>query len=311
MGNPSITFEDRSVQGVSSKLLCLHGLEVFDISGVSLVRSLPYLLFEPGKEFKVIRAFSAITFVILFLLISKNCYSFILVDNPGPRLELPAGGVRGPGTHLDELIKELAGITGLDLVVVDGYLKRRAAVNSPVLNAVFIPGVSEVKSGAAKWSSTARELLVSAMDSQNVYSVRGSREADLGRVVRGGSIELDFVDLKYVTFRSVPRETFNAGMIFMHELVHRHLGLMDPTVEEVKKNPDVKGPTVEFVNKIERELGLPERAHYFPKKSLDRRSNALCIYFGKGSDRVELDETIFKTKLQKHPQAAYLGLLRK
>ena len=259
----------------------------------------------------MIRVCFSITFVILFLLISQNCYSFILVDSPGSRTELPAVGVRGSGTHLDELIRELGRITGLDLVVVNGYLKAGAGSDSPLQSAIFSPGLSELKSASGKWSPTARELLLSAMGSQNVYAVRGSREADLGRVVRGGSIELDFVDLKYVTYRDIPHEVFDAGMIFMHELVHRHLGLMDPTAQDLKRDPDAKGATVEFVNKIEHELGLPERAHYFPKKSLDPHSDALCIYFGKGTDRIELDSRIFTAVKKNRSQSAFLGLLRK
>jgi hypothetical protein len=86
---------------------------------------------------------------------------------------------------------------------------------------------------------------------------------------------------------------------------------MDPTLEELKINPDARGETVEYVNRIERELGLPERLHYFPKKSLERNSHSVCIYFGKGSDRIELDADLFRKRLKKEEDSAYLGLLRR
>ena len=78
-----------------------------------------------------------------------------------------------------------------------------------------------------------------------------------------------------------PRESFDAGMIFLHELVHRHLKMKDPTAEEVKRNRHVKGPTVEYVNRIERELGVPERLHYAPMKiRYVREDPKWGIYFG-------------------------------
>jgi hypothetical protein len=48
---------------------------------------------------------------------------------------------------------------------------------------------------------------------------------------------------------------------------------------------------VEFINRIQKELGLPERLHYFPKK-LPGRSDVFCIYFG-NTQRVEIDAKLF------------------
>ena len=68
-------------------------------------------------------------------------------------------------------------------------------------------------------------------------------------------------------------------------------GLVDPGFEQAKLDPDVKGATVEFINRIQKELGLPERLHYFPKK-LPGRDDVLCIYFG-NTQRVEIDAKLF------------------
>ena len=207
-------------------------------------------------------------------------------------------------------MEDLERITGLSLYIEKGYLR----VVQPRSFVVSANGITDVLQPAIFYEQEQEMVIhckrhvVSAIESQNVYRVRGSRAPDLGRVYRNGSIELDFMDLQNVTFRDVPHETFNAGMVFLHELVHSHLGLLDPTLDELKVNPDARGATVEYVNRIERELGLPERLHYFPKKSLDPRNRSVCIYFGKGSDRIELDANLFEKKLEKKPNR-YLGLL--
>lgn len=238
--------------------------------------------------------------------------AFILIDDPGPRIHLSVSGKRGSVSFLRNLVEDLERITGLSLYIENGYL-RVAQPGSFVVSANGITDVLQpaIRMQGKKWSSTAKGLLLSAIDSQSVYRVRGSRAPDLGRVYRNGSIELDFMDLRNVTFRDVPHETFNAGMVFLHELVHSHLGLLDPTLDELKMNPDARGATVEYVNRIERELGLPERLHYFPKKSLDPHNRSVCIYFGKGSDRIELDANLFEKKLGNKTGTAYLGLLRR
>jgi hypothetical protein len=259
----------------------------------------------------VVRLAAAIVILILFLLVnSQTGFAFILIDDPGPRVDLPATE-RGSETYLRDLIENLETITGLHLYIEKGYLRVKPLDSMFSWNPLFVMIHDTFLPTDQKWSTTARSLLLSAIKSDNVYRVRGAREADFGRVYRGGSIELDFTDLKDITFRDVPRETFNAGMIFLHELVHRHLGLLDPSPDEVKDNPDVRGDTVEYVNKIEGELGLPERLHYFPKRSLDKRNSAFCIYFGRGSDRIELDEDLFAKKFKNRTQNGYLGLLRK
>ncbi len=254
----------------------------------------------------MIRSFLAAIALILFLLKANSGLAFILIDDPGPRVELPRPAERGSETHLRDLVEDLEAITALQLYIERGFLRAEFQEIAPVTK----EPITAIQSGR-KYSQTARNLLVSALKSENVYRVRGAKEADFGRVDRRGSIELDFVDLQNITFRDVPHQTFNPGMIFLHELVHLHLGLLDPTPEEIKNNPLARGDTVEYVNRIERELGLPERLHYFPKKSLNKRSNVLCIYFGKGSDRIELDTDLFAKKYKNKTDNGYLALLRK
>ncbi|HSE42404.1 MAG TPA: hypothetical protein VLH08_16685, partial [Acidobacteriota bacterium] len=139
-------------------------------------------------------------------------------------------------------------------------------------------------------SSTAKDMLLSAMRDTSVYKVRENRGAALGRVSLNDYIELDFTDLRQIVYRDLPREAFDIGMIFLHELAHRHLKLKDPSKEEIKNYSLVKGDTVSLINMIERELKLPQRRHYAPVQ-IRRMTGEIKwgIYYGNGTDRVELN----------------------
>jgi hypothetical protein len=100
-------------------------------------------------------------------------------------------------------------------------------------------------------------------------------------------------------------------MIFFHELVHRHLALPDPNLNEIQRDRNVKGKTVEFMNQIERELNLPERAHYFPRPNPVPGSTGFCIFFGSDSKRIEIDSEMFRPLFQSDKNQGYVGLLRK
>ncbi|MCI0605120.1 hypothetical protein L0156_19215 [bacterium] len=182
--------------------------------------------------------------------------------------------------HKKELLQDLQSATGLWLDVRKNFVRE----NTVPFNLIPFSLLN-----TKRWSLTARFLLLGALRSNSVYRVRTFRDRKLGSA--GSGIDLNINDLKRVTYRSVPREAFGAGLIFLHELAHSHRGLVDPDLLEGRSNPEVKGPTVEYINKIQRELGLPERLHYFPKK-IAGRNDVLCIYFGT-VERVELDPKLF------------------
>lgn len=193
--------------------------------------------------------------------------------------------------HVRLLVQDLERITGLSLEVQNQYLTIKEPKRLPLLFAgsgmreVFEPRYSD-----HPWSPTARQLLLSAIRSNSVYRVREDGSATLGKVDSVQTIELNFGDFDRIIYRDLPRESFDAGMIFFHELVHRHLRLKDPTPDEIRKHPRVKGDTVEFVNRIERELGLPERRQYAPIKIRVLHNRQMWgIYFGDKTDRIEFD----------------------
>ena len=83
---------------------------------------------------------------------------------------------------------------------------------------------------------------------------------------------------------------FDLGTVFFHDFYHTRLfGLKDPRRSMLHKMPTMKGETVERVNKVRRELGLPTRDQYQVKKDKDGRyylpfSNGPVYLPGPGGD---------------------------
>ncbi|MCI0447703.1 hypothetical protein L0152_31380 [bacterium] len=210
------------------------------------------------------------------------------------------------GTDVNLLMRDLQRITGLELYVQRGYVRTGFQIQQTI-----IPGSKVISPIPFRGSETARNLFLSALQSTNVYKIRIDRDANLGRVFKGDLIELDLMDQKYLRFRGVPPEVFNTSMIFFHELIHRHLALPDPNLTEILKDRNVRGKTVEFMNRIERELNLPERSHYFPRKNPVPGSSGFCIFFGSDGKRIEIDSEMFRPLFQSGKNQGYVGLLRK
>ncbi len=207
-------------------------------------------------------------FFLCCLLMTTNSNSLVMMD------------VATNPEHKKELLQDLQRATGLWLDVRKDFIRELP---------FMMPWIPFAFFSSPDFSPTARYLLLGALQSETVYRVRTGADTRLGS--SGSRIDLNFEQLKSVTYRDVPRQAFGAGIIFLHELAHSHAGLIDPNLSQGKENPDIKGPTVEFINRIQRELGLPPRLHYFPKKIAGKR-DLFCIYFG-NVERVELDAKIF------------------
>ena len=204
----------------------------------------------------------------IFFLITSNSNSLVMIDSTMNPI------------HKQEIVKDLQNATGLWLDVRKDFIRELPT---------SIGWMSFTLSTTRRMSPTARYLLEGALNSESVYRIRANGSATLAR--SGSGIDLNFDQLGTITYRNVPREAFGAGIILLHELAHIHRGLLDPELAQGKANPDIQGPTVEFINRIQSELGLPERLHYFPKK-IAGKSNILCIYFG-DVERVEIDARLF------------------
>jgi hypothetical protein len=242
---------------------------------------------------KAMRSKAILIFLSVFFLFGCNVslFAFIRIDSDGAVVNIPLLQPIDSKGDLNFLIRDLERITGLELYVQRGYIRAGSSTN--------------------KGSETARNLFLEALHSTNVYKIKTDRDANLGRVFKGDLIELDFMDQKYLRFRGVPPQVFNTSMIFFHELVHRHLALPDPSFIEILNDRNVKGKTVEFMNRIERELNLPERAHYFPRRNPVPGSTGFCIFFGNDGKRIEIDSEMFRPLFQSGKNQGYVGLLRK
>lgn len=133
--------------------------------------------------------------------------------------------------------------------------------------------------GNTAGSAIARDDLTTAIESEKTYygiSRNGSDAVDLGRKY-SAYIELDFNDIDGIDTRENPASTFNAGMIFLHELKH-HQGLRDPSRFILARVPHSKGDTVEHMNRIRKELGLPVREQYMTK--VDDRGQRFLPFAG-------------------------------
>lgn len=77
---------------------------------------------------------------------------------------------------------------------------------------------------------------------------------------RVGLIQLDFEDFTQLDGSPEVRDAFDPGIAVIHELVHGILGLRDALGSKTQL-----GECDEYVNRIRREMNLPERQHYSPQ----------------------------------------------
>ncbi len=73
-------------------------------------------------------------------------------------------------------------------------------------------------------------------------------------------IEIDFSDFEHLRGDKRVLAAFDLGFVVLHELAHAALGLRDAAVES-----DSPGECEEHINRIRRELQLPERQNYFAR----------------------------------------------
>jgi len=129
------------------------------------------------------------------------------------------------------------------------------------------------RSQIAGGSAAARELLLAAIDGKksiNLQSHNRSPKVVFGRVcgsvkyagwpsdaqIEVTPIEIDFADFNHLRGERKVLEAFDPGFVILHELCHAALELRD--TEAVKAEGDCES----YVNRIRRELGMPERRQY-------------------------------------------------
>lgn len=125
-------------------------------------------------------------------------------------------------------------------------------------------------------SATATQFLDDAISSTNAYTVNArnnNRSVNLMNVI-GNDINVDFADFKNMKMSGLNAEAMGLGSNLLHELGHAHGGLLDPPAAGTPGVPasldakHITGPTVDFVNQIHRERGLPLRGpSYAPQNT--------------------------------------------
>ncbi|MGH9839288.1 MAG: hypothetical protein ACREEM_10940 [Blastocatellia bacterium] len=140
---------------------------------------------------------------------------------------------------------------------------------------------SEISGGSA----AARELLLAAVDGKksiNLQSHNRSPEVIFARLSEGvkyigwpsdvqivaAPIEIDFDDFNHLRGDRKAVEAFDPGFVILHELCHAVLELRDPSA-----GVNAAGDCESYVNRIRRELGMPERQQYAATPY--RRTNTL------------------------------------
>ncbi len=133
--------------------------------------------------------------------------------------------------------------------------------------------------GGSAW---ARELVLAAIDGKKAVVLQSHhRSEEIGFARRGlethsehwrtalqiiaTPIEIDFEDFKHLHGNSEAIAAFDLGFVILHELCHAVLGLSDFSA---KLNP--AGNCENYVNRIRRELGVPERQQYAANVSLKK-----------------------------------------
>lgn len=185
-----------------------------------------------------------------------NRYSYAL-GNPLVYVD-PTGEVVNLASMSDEerktLLAQLSASTGLML----GY-------NTDTGTLQILGQITDA-TGKATGSATARRDLTAAVEAATTYygiARNDSKSVNMGRWI-GIHIYLDFSDIAKIDTGKNASATFNAGIIFMHELKHAQ-GLKDPPRWMTKKLRYLRGETVNHMNRIRRELGLPLRLQYAAK----------------------------------------------
>ena len=151
-------------------------------------------------------------------------------------------------------------------------------------------------------SAIARELLISAVDGGRGFDLEahdGSPTIAFARIglatiyakfetgaqIETLPIQLDFSDFAQLRGEREVLAAFDIGFAILHELAHGALRLKDSVARRRLGDCD------EHINLIRRELGLPERLHFFPSIHSTRTTSATIQYAELGFVRVNGDKT--------------------
>src|SRR5262245_26157464 len=125
-------------------------------------------------------------------------------------------------------------------------------------------------------SATARALLAAAVDSTDLYELESHERSpeiafarlrdmeyrisrETGKRVNICQAQIDFADFDSLKGPREAKASMDVGIVLLHELAHGVLKLLDPP-----SDTDEIGECDAHINKMRRELQLPERLYYHP-----------------------------------------------
>jgi hypothetical protein len=126
-------------------------------------------------------------------------------------------------------------------------------------------------------SKSARDLLLAALNGDLAFDLENHSRSHEIAFARCGSpisfqsrmsgsqiemvpLELDFTDFDKLRGDKQVKKSFDYGIVILHELAHGALRLSDARTRD-----EGPGDCENYINIIRRDLGLPERQHYFAR----------------------------------------------
>jgi hypothetical protein len=163
--------------------------------------------------------------------------------------------------HLDCVLKSLREKTGFSEMFFDenGFLNLgdRAKFNggSETARALFLAAVDSSNSIDLENHNHSTAVAFARLERAIVYQSRAT-----GKTIDVYPLEIDFSDFSKLRGDKRALAAFDVGFVIMHELGHAVLGLRDPGTE-------LEGPgeCEIYINRIRRELNLPERQNYIAR----------------------------------------------
>lgn len=163
--------------------------------------------------------------------------------------------------QLDCILKSLREKTGFSEMFFDenGFLnlgdRAKFDGGSDTARALFSAAVDSSNSIDLQSHNHSPTVAFARLDRATIYQSRAT-----GKVINVYPLEIDFSDFSKLRGDKQVIAAFDVGIVIMHEIAHAVLGLRDPTSET-----EGPGECEIHINRIRRELNLPERENYIAR----------------------------------------------
>jgi hypothetical protein len=226
------------------------------------------------------RVLPALALIILVLALSAAAEERLVSERAEPDSPDPARPAKDPQTYRPGLRNSFTGrqLNAKELKIVLESLREKTGFTHLRFDESGFLTVDDRREFVGG-SAAARELLLAAIDGKksiNLQSHNRSREVIFARLgvsalylrwntetrVEVLPIEIDFADFNFLRGEKKVLAAFDPGFVLLHELCHAVLELRDPAPGE-----EVAGDCERYINRIRRELSLPERQQYMASAS--------------------------------------------